>query len=338
MAVSELVSAFDELFLPFNRSDAPGLTVGIAQHGKLLYRRGFGLASLEHAEANMPTTRFRIGSTSKHFTSLLALLLAEDGKLDLDAPTRRYIPELTGPSGEPTLRQLLQHRGGSRCHVDVGFLAHGLAIASRGNALAMQVRQTSRNFAPGRAMIYNNSGYHLVSIAIERANRAPFEEQLKQRLFGPVGMVDTAPIPSDSIIVPGTILGEIAIGLDEAVQGKGLTVRFGGQSTVYGKVSKDTADVEVFATASAGQYYSGDAECTAVIIKDGKNLMLRCDDPYGQIESELICLGETVARGAYPLWGGYTSLSFSGQDGQITEFQLNSMRTRGLTFKRKLAS
>ena len=74
----------------------------------------------------------RIGSISKHFTCLLALLLAEDGKLDIDAPIRTYIPELTGPGGEPTLRQLMQHRGGSRCYLDLGFIGHGMAVPPAG--------------------------------------------------------------------------------------------------------------------------------------------------------------------------------------------------------------
>ena len=70
----------------------------------------------------------RIGSITKHFTCLLALLLAEEGKLDVDQPIRTYIPELAGPGGEPTLRQLMQHRGGSRCYLDLGFIGHGMSV------------------------------------------------------------------------------------------------------------------------------------------------------------------------------------------------------------------
>ena len=193
----------DALFAPWNRIDEPGLAVGVAKDGAVIYRRGFGMASLETAVAVTPKTRMRIGSTSKHFTCLLALLLAEEGKLDLDAPIRAYIPELTGPGGEPTLRQLVQHRGGSRCYLDIGFIGHGSNIPPLGRALAVQMRQTGRNFEPGEAMIYNNGGYHLVSIAIERVGGAPFEAQLKARLFDVVGMPDTASIPSDQDITPG---------------------------------------------------------------------------------------------------------------------------------------
>ncbi|HVM98992.1 MAG TPA: serine hydrolase domain-containing protein [Caulobacteraceae bacterium] len=193
----------DALFAPWNRTDEPGLVVGVVKDGALIYRRAFGMASLEHGVANTPTTRMRIGSISKHFTCLLALLLAEDGKFDLDAPIRAYIPELTGPGGDPTPRQLMQHRGGSRCYLDLGFIGHGLSLPPLGYSLKAQVRQTGRNFAPGEAMIYNNGGYNLVSIALERVGGAPFEAQLKARLFDPVGMPDTASVPSDHDIFPG---------------------------------------------------------------------------------------------------------------------------------------
>ena len=201
--VKSVTEQLDALFAPWNRTDEPGLVVGVVKDGALIYRRGFGMASLETAVANTPKTRMRIGSTSKHFTCLLALLLAEDGKLDMDAPIRTYIPELTGPGGDPTVRQLVQHRGGSRCYLDLGFVGHGMAVPPRGHALEAQARQSGRNFAPGTAMIYNNGGYHLVSIAIERVGGAPFEAQLKARLFDAVGMPDTASIPSDHDITPG---------------------------------------------------------------------------------------------------------------------------------------
>lgn len=89
-----LAHKLDVLFQPWNRSDAPGLSVGVAYRGEVVYRRGFGLASIEHATINTPTKRMRIGSTSKQFCALCIMLLAEDGKLDLDRPVRSYLPEL----------------------------------------------------------------------------------------------------------------------------------------------------------------------------------------------------------------------------------------------------
>jgi D-aminopeptidase len=200
---AEFSKALDKIFRPFNRSDSPGLVVGVAKGGELLYRRGFGLANVEHGVANTPKTRMRIGSTTKHFTCLASLLLAEDGKFDVDASIRTYIPELQPQAGEPTLRQLMSHAGGYRCYIDTGFIADGPAVHPAPAALAAQVRQTEANFPPGERMLYNNGGYNLLSLAIERVTGAPFESFLKERIFDPLGMIDTLSVPSDMEIHQG---------------------------------------------------------------------------------------------------------------------------------------
>ncbi|WP_296945009.1 serine hydrolase [uncultured Massilia sp.] len=206
-------AALDALFEPVNRGDAPGLVVGIALDGATVYRRGFGLASLEHGVANTPWTRMRIGSTSKHFASLAALLLAEEGKLDVDAGARRWLPELRAPADpahEPTLRQFMAHTSGLRDSLDVGFLASGMTIKPKGDSLAVQARQRDVNFAPGDRQIYNNGGYHLLALAIERAAGMPFEQFLAERLFDPLGMRDTRSVPSDFEIHPGMATMHVA--------------------------------------------------------------------------------------------------------------------------------
>jgi CubicO group peptidase (beta-lactamase class C family) len=106
-----LAQRIGEIFAPFGRSDAPGLVLGVTRGNNTVFRQGFGLASIEHGLANGPTTRMRIGSTSKQFTCLATLLLAEDGMLDVDASVRAYLPELPTLEGEPTLRQLMTHTG-----------------------------------------------------------------------------------------------------------------------------------------------------------------------------------------------------------------------------------
>ena len=204
------VAALDKLFDAVNRSAAPGLVVGIARDGETLYRRGFGLASIEHGVANTPRTRMRIGSTSKHVASLAALLLAEEGKLDLDAGVRRWLPELPEMAQEPTLRQFMAHTSGLRDSLDVGFLASGMTIKPQGESMAVQVRQRDANFAPGDKQVYNNGGYHMLALAIERAAGMPFEQFLDERIFAPLGMRDTRSVPSDFEIHPGMATMHVA--------------------------------------------------------------------------------------------------------------------------------
>ena len=193
----------DELFKDVNRSDAPGLTVGVAQRGQRIYHQGFGLACVQLGVANGRSTRMRIGSTSKHFTAVAALMLAQEGKLDLDAPVTRYLPELPALYEQATLRRLMSHVSGQRCYLDVNFVGNGRRLQPPGSALAAQVRQSELNFPVGNKFIYNNGGYHLLSICIERVSGLAFEKFVAQRIFEPMGMFATESAPDDFDLYPG---------------------------------------------------------------------------------------------------------------------------------------
>jgi CubicO group peptidase (beta-lactamase class C family) len=202
-APDAIEKALDALIAPHARSDAPGLVIGVAHRGRVLLRRGAGMASLEHAVANTATTRMRIGSASKQFTCLAVLLLAEDGRLAIDDPLDRHVPELPYPLGVPTLRQLMTHTGGMRCHIDVASVAAGLEIQPRGTAMATMKRQAGANYAPGAAQIYCNSGYHLLSVVVERVSGLPFERFLEERILRPLGLRETESLPSDFLLRDG---------------------------------------------------------------------------------------------------------------------------------------
>lgn len=197
------IQKLDELFRPWNRGDAPGLVVGVAHKGKVIYRRGFGLASIEHATANTPATRMRIGSTSKHFCSFGIMLLAEEGKLDINQPVRTYLPELANISGEPTLLQLMHHTGGLRDLMFAAFLLNrgNYGHMPAGGGLQLLARFTDLNFAPGERMAYSNAGYLLLTLVTERISGLTWEEFMAARVFAPLGMRDTTLLRSDMDIV-----------------------------------------------------------------------------------------------------------------------------------------
>ncbi len=197
------LAAIDALLQPFNRSDAPGLVVGIARGGQTLYRRGVGLASIEQGVAMSPRTRVRIASTSKQFTCLAVLLLAEDGLLDIDDVVYRHLPELPllHPAG-PTLRQLMQHLGGWR--TDLPTVAQGMAILPKADwTQPLPDPNRELNFEPGTRMIYSNTGYQLLARVIERLSGQRFEDFMRERIFVPLGMHDTESVTSDLDILPG---------------------------------------------------------------------------------------------------------------------------------------
>jgi CubicO group peptidase (beta-lactamase class C family) len=191
-----------KVFEQFDRTDAPGYVVGVRHQGRLLLRRGYGMASLEQPVANGPAVRMRIGSSSKHFTALLVVMLAREGKLSLDDRVRRHVPELH-ESQDATLRQLMTHTSGFRCYIDLNFLTHGMGLMPKGSALETQARQRSLNYPPGHRMIYCNGGYFLLSLIAERVGGQPLQDQLKERFFEPMRMWDTEMILSDYDIHPG---------------------------------------------------------------------------------------------------------------------------------------
>lgn len=189
--------ALDDLFDPYDLPDAPGGAVGVALREHVIYSRAFGLANVELGVPNTLQTRFRIASITKHFTCLTALLLAEEGKINIDASIRAYVPELDIQSGEPTLRQLMNHSSGYRCYIDLGFIADGPVAHPAFNALELQLQQRRGNFPPGERVIYCNGSYSLLSLAIERVAQKPFGEALRDLVLQPLGMLDTTLVPSD---------------------------------------------------------------------------------------------------------------------------------------------
>jgi len=198
-----MLRALDAIFDPLRSTDAPGGLVGIALNAEVIYRKGFGLASVQHGVANRPETRFRIASTSKHFTCLAVLLLAEDGLLDIDAPAARYLPGLPAPRGAPTLRDFMAHTSGYRCTLEMGTIANGYAAQPPAWQLQALLRQRDVHFAPGDGQLYCNGTYHALSTIIERVSGMGFEDFMRQRIFEPLQMFDTASVPDDALMVPG---------------------------------------------------------------------------------------------------------------------------------------
>src|ERR671910_682984 len=106
-------SKVDGVFARWTR-ETPGCAVGVSRGGKPVLEKAYGMADLEHDVANRPDTIFEAGSVSKQFTAAAILLLVKDGKLSLDDPARKYVPELPHYGAPITLKHLLQHTSGLR--------------------------------------------------------------------------------------------------------------------------------------------------------------------------------------------------------------------------------
>jgi D-aminopeptidase len=196
----------DEIFSHLDQSRQPGAVVGVAVRGKPLYRKGFGLANAELPVVLTPSIRLRIGSTSKHFTCFAYMLLCEDGKARIDDKVGRYFPELNPVIHGATMRQLMGNTSGIRdvYHIfdlfnDLYYRYGGAAQSVGSEDLLALYRQIDDvNIPPDTAWIYNNGGWLLLSIAIERISGQTLEEFMWSRIFKPVGMYNSLFLRSDT--------------------------------------------------------------------------------------------------------------------------------------------
>src|SRR5690349_15293439 len=170
---------------------APGCAAAVSLNGEVVFEKAFGLADLEHNVPNTTETIFESGSVAKQFTAAALVLLQQEGKLSIDDPVRKYIPELPDYGAPLTIRHLLNHTSGLR---DWGTVL-GLTGAGRGDrvinqdlALDVITHQRSLNFTPGSEYSYSNSGYNLAAVIIERVSKQKFADFVEERLFRPIGM------------------------------------------------------------------------------------------------------------------------------------------------------
>jgi CubicO group peptidase (beta-lactamase class C family) len=152
-------------------------------------RRSYGLADLEQRTPATPDTNYRLASVTKQFTATAILLLAEDGKLKLDDPIRRWLPTLPEIAQPVTIRHLLSHTGGLVDYED--SVADDAPQVHDADVLAILEKQDRVYFAPGTNYRYSNSGYSLLSLIAEKASGQRFAAFLQNRIFQPLGMRDT---------------------------------------------------------------------------------------------------------------------------------------------------
>jgi CubicO group peptidase (beta-lactamase class C family) len=178
------------------RLKVPGVAIGIYHKGKE-WTDGFGVTSIEHPLPVTADTLFQTGSISKTFTGTLIMMLVERGKLDLDAPVRKYLKDFRVKdkhvSKKVTVRQLLTHMGGW-----VGDYFNDFGNGD--DALEKMVRDIAKlpQIQPlGKIWSYNNTGFNIASRIIEVVTKKPYEQAMQQMLLDALGLDMTFFYPSD---------------------------------------------------------------------------------------------------------------------------------------------
>ena len=192
-AADEKTDKVDKLFAQWDKTVSPGAALAIIKDGKIIYKRGYGMANLEHRVPITSTSVFRIGSTSKQFTASCIAILALQGKISLDDNIRKYIPELPEYERPVTVRQLVHHTSGIRDYLTLGSVAAWADdyFCTPEDTVELLARQKRLNFLPGEEHLYSNSGYFLIGVIVKRVSGKSLNDFAREHIFKPLGMKNT---------------------------------------------------------------------------------------------------------------------------------------------------
>jgi CubicO group peptidase (beta-lactamase class C family) len=166
---------------------AAGIAIGVFKGKEKLLLKSYGYADLEH-DVKLPIdASFEIGSVTKQFTAVAALLLVEQGKLSLDDDITKYV-KFDTKGRKITVRQLLNHTSGIRGYTEMEVFGKLVKHKYKRDTLLRLVEKEPFDFEPGEALIYNNSAFYIAGLVIEKASGMSYEEFLSKNLFERAGM------------------------------------------------------------------------------------------------------------------------------------------------------
>lgn len=173
------------------RMGSPGLAVAIARGPQVVWAAGFGLADVENQVPVTGDSVFRIASISKPMAAVAVMQLVERGRVSLDDPIQKYVPDYP-QKGEQTVtvRHLLTHQSGIR-HYRPGEMESREPYATLAAAIGI-FKNDPLLFVPGTRYLYSTYGYNLLAGVVERASGLSFGEYLRTRIWSPAGMTATA--------------------------------------------------------------------------------------------------------------------------------------------------
>jgi len=183
-------AAIESLLKRYQDVGAFNGTALVAENGKVIFKKGYGLADFEWKIPNTPDVKFRLGSITKQFTATLILQLVEEGKLTLDTTLAKALPYYRQDTGaRVTIHQLLSHTSGIPSYTSQpGFFRDVSRDPYEVKDFALKFCSGELEFEPGSTFRYDNSGYFLLGAIIEQLTGKTYAEVLKERVLDPLGM------------------------------------------------------------------------------------------------------------------------------------------------------
>lgn len=185
-----LESHIDRILAKYIGNNRPGATIGIIHNGRLVFKKGYGMANLERSISNSPATIYKIASVSKQFTAAAIIQLVRKNRLSLTDDIHKYIPDFPDYGKPITISNLLYHTSGIRDYMVLMWLS-GKSFEdnfSNQDALDIIMRQSSLHFTTGHRCVYSNSNYILLAEIIKRTTGTSLTQYAHKNLFDQLGM------------------------------------------------------------------------------------------------------------------------------------------------------
>jgi CubicO group peptidase (beta-lactamase class C family) len=191
---AEVTARVDSLARAFLADpQSPGLSIAVIRAGRdTLVYEGYGKADLENDVPATPATVYRIGSITKQFTAAAVMRLVEKGSVRLGDPIGKYLPDLPKEWRPVKVRQLLNHTSGIPSYTDLGeSWAKRWGEHMSPDTLVALTANKPMDFAPGTGWRYDNTGYVVLGMLLEKVSGKPYAEYLDSTLFQPLGLTHT---------------------------------------------------------------------------------------------------------------------------------------------------
>jgi CubicO group peptidase (beta-lactamase class C family) len=188
-----IVTKINTLFDQWNKPNSPGCAVGIVRNDSLIFSKGYGMANLEYGIPNSDETIFHMASVSKQFTAFAIVLLARQGKLQLDDDIRKYLPWFPDLKEKITIRHLLNHTSGIRDQWQL-LAIQGTRlddVITQEHIIKILSKQQALNFKPGEEYSYSNSNFTLLAEIVRSVSGQSFRQFTDSAIFKPLGMMHT---------------------------------------------------------------------------------------------------------------------------------------------------
>ncbi|PWF45445.1 serine hydrolase domain-containing protein [Massilia glaciei] len=204
---AKLAHSLDTIIAARFKPASPGVAALIVRDGHPILRKAYGLANVELNVPLQPEHVFRIGSTTKLFTATAVMLLVDEGKLDLGAPVTRYLDAAPRHWEKVTIEHLLTHTSGiPNLSMDSGYWRTTARLDHTLEELISPVHARPFDFEPGTKFAYNNTGFNLLGMVIEKVSGTDYFAFVEQRIVKPLGLKHTRE-SNDKQLIPGLVTG-----------------------------------------------------------------------------------------------------------------------------------